>query len=49
VRVAVTAHPSAAWTLQQLWEVVGFDLARRYPIHDRDSIFARALDELRHD
>ena len=45
VRVAVTAHPSAAWTLQQLREVVGFDHARRYLIHDRDSIFARSLDE----
>jgi transposase InsO family protein len=45
VRIAVTAHPSAAWTLQQLREVVGFDYARRYLIHDRDSIFARSLDE----
>jgi putative transposase len=43
--VAVTAHPSAAWTLQQLREVVGFDRAREYLIHDRDSIFARSLDE----
>jgi putative transposase len=43
--VAVTAHPSAAWTLQQLREVVGFDHARRFLIHDRDSIFARSLDE----
>jgi transposase InsO family protein len=45
LRVAVTAHPSAAWTLQQLREVVGFDRAHRYLIHDRDSIFARSLDE----
>jgi len=45
LRVAVTTHPSAAWTLQQLREVVGFDHARRYLIHDRDSIFARSLDE----
>lgn len=45
VLVAETAHPSAAWTLQQLREVVGFDHARRYLIHDRDSIFARSLDE----
>jgi transposase InsO family protein len=41
----VTAHPSAAWTLQQLREVVGFDSACRYLIHDRDSLFARSLDE----
>jgi transposase InsO family protein len=45
VRVAVTAHPTAAWTLHQLREVVGFDHASRYLIHDRDSIFARSLDE----
>jgi len=45
VRVNVTAHPSAAWTLQQLREVIGFDDTQRYLIHDRDSIFARLLDE----
>jgi transposase InsO family protein len=45
VRMAVTAHPSAAWTLQQLRDVVGSDHAGRYLIHDRDSIFARSLDE----
>ena len=45
VRVAVTAHPSAAWTLQQLREVVGFERAREYLLRDRDSIFARTLDE----
>lgn len=45
IRLAVTAHPTAAWTLQQLREVAGFDLAHQYLIHDRDSIFARSLDE----
>ena len=45
VRVAVTPHPSAAWTLQQLREVVGFDRAHQYLIHDRHSIFARRLDD----
>ena len=45
VRVAVTAHPSAAWILQQLREVVGFERAREYLLRDRDSIFARTLDE----
>ena len=44
-RVAVTAHPGAAWTLQQLREVVGLDRAHQYPLKDRDSIFARSLDE----
>jgi putative transposase len=44
----VTEHPSADWTLQQLREALGCrDF--RYLIHDRDSIFARSLDEsIRH-
>ena len=41
----VTAHPTAAWTLQQLREAIGFEDGYRYLIHDRDSIFARNLDE----
>jgi transposase InsO family protein len=41
----VTAHPSAAWTLQQLREAVGFDGGYEYLLHDRDSIFAKHLDE----
>lgn len=45
VRVDVTAYPSAEWTLQQLREVVGFDDVHRYLIHDRDSIYAKHLDE----
>lgn len=45
VRVDVTAHPTANWTLQQMREVVGFDDTHRYLIHDRDSIFAKHLDE----
>jgi hypothetical protein len=44
-RAAVAGHPSAAWTLQQLREIVGIDRARGYLIHDRDSVFARTLDE----
>ena len=43
--VAVTAHPSANWTLQQLREVVGDDSSHRYLLHDRDNIFAKHLDE----
>ncbi len=41
----VTAHPTAAWTLQQLREVIGNEDSYRYLIHDRDAIFARHLDE----
>jgi transposase InsO family protein len=43
--VNVTTHPSAAWTLQQLREVIADADAHRYLIHDRDSIFTRYLDD----
>jgi len=45
LHVNVTAHPSAAWTLQQLREAIGFEEAHRYWIHDRDAVFAGSLDE----
>lgn len=41
----VTAHPSAAWTLLQLREVVGYGNGYRVLFHDRDCIFASRLDE----
>jgi putative transposase len=41
----VTTHPSAAWTLQQLREVISDADDHQYLIHDRDSIFARHLDD----
>ena len=41
----ITQHPTADWTLQQLREAVGSGDAHRYLLHDRDSIFARSLDE----
>jgi putative transposase len=43
--VNVTAHPSAACTLQQLREVIADGDAHKYLIHDRDRIFARHLDD----
>ena len=43
--VNVTARPSAAWTLQQLREVIADADDYNYLIHDRDSIFARHLDD----
>jgi putative transposase len=43
--VNVTTHPSAAWTLQQLREVIADAEDHKYLIHDRDSIFARHLDD----
>jgi len=41
----VTAHPTAAWTLQQLRETAGLEGRYEYLLHDRDSIFAAHLDE----
>ena len=40
VRVAVTEHPTAAWTSQQLREAFPWDEAPRYVIQDRDHAFA---------
>lgn len=45
VRVDVTAHPTAEWALQQLREVIGDEGSHQYLIHDRDTIFARNLDD----
>ena len=45
VHFNVTTHPTAAWTLQQLCEAIGYQSGYRYLIHDRDSIFAKHLDE----
>jgi transposase InsO family protein len=45
LHVNVTAHPTAAWTLQQLREAIPSDHGYRFLIHDRDSIFSRALDQ----
>jgi transposase InsO family protein len=41
----VTSHPSSEWALQQLREVVGDTHNHGYLIHDRDSIFAKHLDD----
>jgi len=40
----VTAHPTAAWTLQQFREVITGEQPRRFLIHDRDSIYSSELD-----
>jgi putative transposase len=40
----VTAHPTAAWTLQQFREAVDSDHSYRFLIHDRDSIFSTEVD-----
>jgi transposase InsO family protein len=39
VHVAVTKHPTAAWTAQQLRNAFSEHDAPRYLLHDRDSVF----------
>ena len=39
VHIGVTAHPTAAWTAQQLREAFPEDAAPRYLLHDRDHAF----------
>jgi transposase InsO family protein len=40
VHIAVTAHPTAAWTAQQVREAFPWNVAPRYLLHDRDLSFA---------
>lgn len=40
----VTAHPTAAWTLQQFREVITGEHPQRFLLHDRDSIYSSGLD-----
>lgn len=40
----VTAHPTAAWTLQQFREVITGEQPYRFVLHDRDSIYSNDLD-----
>jgi putative transposase len=39
-----TEHPTAAWTIQQFRSSVSGDGSHRFIIHDRESIFSRAVD-----
>jgi putative transposase len=41
----VTPHPISASTLQQLREAIRLEGRYEYLLHDRDSIFAKHLDE----
>jgi len=45
VHCNVTAHPTAAWTLQQLREAIPSDHSYRFLVHDRDGIFSPLLDK----
>jgi putative transposase len=39
VHIAVTSHPTAAWTAQQFREAFPWDQASQFLIHDRDLAF----------
>src|SRR5687767_96165 len=41
----VTEHPTAEWTIQQFRNGLPLDAAYRFVVHDRDGIFAPAVDE----
>jgi putative transposase len=45
LHVSVTAHPTAAWTLQQWREAVSVDHGYRVLIHDRDRHFSPQRDQ----
>jgi transposase InsO family protein len=45
IHLNVTAHPTAAWTLQQLREAIPSDHTYRFILHDHDAIFSNGFDE----
>jgi len=44
MHVGVTAHPTAAWTLQRLRQAIPSNHKYRYLIHDRGRVYSRELD-----
>jgi hypothetical protein len=46
VHVAVTDHPTAAWTAQQLRNAFPEDHAPRYLLHDRDAAFTDVVSTI---
>jgi transposase InsO family protein len=49
IHLDATAHPTAAWTVQQLRETIPSDHEYRFIIHDHDKIFSAELNaSLRH-
>jgi transposase InsO family protein len=45
LHVNVTAHPTSEWVIQQFREAIPADHAYRILIHDRDTIFSKAVDQ----
>jgi putative transposase len=46
VHLNVTAHPTAAWTVQQIREAWPWDTAPRFVIRDRDAVYGLALQQV---
>jgi len=44
IHLNATAHPTAAWTLQQLREAIPSDHTYRFMLHDHDAIFSAVCD-----
>jgi len=44
IHLNATAHPTAAWTFQQVREAIPSDHSYRFILHDRDAIFSRGFD-----
>lgn len=44
IHLNATAHPTAAWTLQQLRETIPSDHEYRFILHDHEAIFSAELD-----
>ena len=44
IHLNLTAHPTAAWTLQQLREAIPSDHTYRFILHDRAAIFSTGFD-----
>ena len=42
----VTPHPTAAWTIQQFRDGLPLDGPYRFVVHDRDGVFAPAVDDV---
>src|SRR5215471_9687306 len=45
LHVNVTAHPTAAWTMQQFREAIPADHTYRILLHDRDTLFSKDVDQ----
>ncbi len=44
LHINATAHPTAAWILQQFREILAEPHAYRFVLHDRDSLYSAGLD-----